>query len=208
MSKGSRNFVNIGYSSRLPYDECAYDDKLYESVGPLKYQLNPDKIYNCDACLSTLGPRSGFMGFGVSTPVKNQPALSQNGQMVDIESILSNRNVPASKCRKNELNPINVTKFPVKHPRVCNSFINPLSSRLSYPPATYRDAGINRFYNLNKNPQANIYWDTATNTSLELKDNYHGTIPDIWAAYPSLPKPMRGKQKCTSITACPVPEWD
>jgi hypothetical protein len=204
MSKGIKNYVNFGYSSRLPYDGCAYDDRLHESTGPLKYVLDPNRIYNCDACLSTLGPRSGNQGYGVSMPTPNKPAVSQDGNMVDIESILSNRNVPSSRCRKNGLNPIDVTKFKVIDPKVCNSFLNPLSSRLTNPPATYRDAGINRFYNLNKNPQLNIYWDAASNSVLEATDNFNGFIPQIWADYPSLPQPIKGKNTCQRGKNCPI----
>jgi len=184
----SKNLVNIGHSSRLPYDECAYPDKLAESVGPMEYRLNPNRIYNCNACLSTLGPRSGYMGYGDSLVVPNEPAVAQNGKMVDVESILSNRNVPLSRCRKDQINPIDVTKFPVQHARVCGDYLNPMASRLSYPPATYRDLGVNRFYNLVKNPQVFIYQDTATNTTLQLKDNFVNQIPEIWADYPSFPQ--------------------
>lgn len=202
MSFGSRNLVNIGYSSRLPYDNCAYPDKLYESVGPLKYRLNTNNIYNCDSCLSTLGPRSSYMGYGDSLPVGNIPAPSQSSKVVDIESILTNRNVPTSKCRRNEVNPIDVTKIPLKNATICNDFLNPMSSRLSYPPATYRDMGINRFYNLNKNPQVNIFWDTAINTSLEIKDNFRGYIPALWSSYPTLPQELKGRGECRDVREC------
>lgn len=201
----TKNLVNIGHSSRLPYDECAYDDRLVESVGPLQYRMNTNRILNCDACLSTLGPRSGFMGYGVSMPVGNKAAVAQSGQIVDTESILSNRNVPKSKCRKNDSNPIDVTKFPVKHPRICNDYLNSMSSRLSYPAATYRDSGLNRFYNLNKNPQVNIYWDAAVNSTLEAKDNFIDVIPEMWSSYPSNPHAVKGMQPCRGYQ-CPSPK--
>jgi hypothetical protein len=187
LDKGYRNPVNIGYSSRLPYDDCAYEDRLFESTGPLKYRLNTDQNFNCNACLPTFGPRSSVMGFGVSLPVKNHPGLSQDKSIIDIESLLSNRNVSKSRCRRNELNPIDVTKFKLINPIICNDFLNPIASRLSYPPATYRDLGVNRFYNLNKNAQVNIYWDTAVNSVLEAKDNFAEEIPGIWSPNPSIP---------------------
>ena len=82
---------NIGHSSRLPYDRCAYSDSLQESVGPLLYNLDPTQINNCNACLSVFGPRtsSGPRSYGVSTTVGHVTAPSQ--QLVDVESILSNR---------------------------------------------------------------------------------------------------------------------
>jgi hypothetical protein len=39
-----------------------------------------------------------------------------------------------------------------------------------------RGAPINRFFDLHRDPQANIFYDYATNTSLEAKDNF---VPDL-----------------------------
>lgn len=194
--------MNIGHSSRLIYDNCAYEDRLQESTSPLLYKLNPNQIYNCDSCLSTLGPRtSQNVGIGVSTSVGFPVATSQ--ALVDVESILSNRNVPLNKCKSGEVNPIDVTKFPLVNARICNETLNPLSSRLSFPAYNYRDVAIDRFYNLPKNPQINIYWDTATNTKLESKDNFVFRVPNVQVRDGVLPKEYRGTPgkcqiKCTS----------
>ena len=195
----------FGYSARLGYDgDCSYEDKLAESTGPLQYLMDTNRIYNCDACLSTLGPRSGLMGFGVITPVDNRPALSQASELVNIESLLSNRNVKKSKCKRDGSNPIDVTKFAVKNPRVCNDYLNPMASKLSYPAANYRDVGINRFYNLPKNPQNinTIYWPIEENTTLQTKDNFFGEIPERWDQIKSLPKPLNGRpmKKAIKVT--------
>lgn len=190
----------IGYSSRLSYDgDCAYEDKVKESTGPLQYMLDSNRIHNCNSCLSTFGPRSGYMGYGVSTPIENMPALAQQPELVNIESLLSNRNVKKSKCKKDGVNPVDVTKYPLKHPRICNDYMNPMSSRLSYPAANYRDTGINRFYNLRKNPQVNIFWDSSTNTRLEAKDNFLGEIHESWDIKPSLPKALEGSPRPRTI---------
>lgn len=192
--------VNIGHSTRLSYDDCAYDDKLVESVGPLQYRMDANRIYNCDACFAPFGPRSEY---GVSMPIDNEPAVSQASDLVNIESILTNRNLLNSRCKKNEINPIDVTQFKLKNPRVCKQFINPLSSRLSDPSANYRDLSINRFYDLNKNPQANIFWDFAANTSLEAKDNYVSDIPRPWCNMRSLPKSRAGCPRETTLKIKP-----
>lgn len=195
---------NFGYSTRLSYDETTYNDRLEESVAPLEYRLNTNRIYNCDSCSSSLGPRPSKQGYENSLPVANQAAVSQTPEMVNIESILTNRNVPASKNKKNTVNPIDVTQISVNNPRMCNDFLNPLSSRLTYPAATYRDMGINRFYDLNKNPQANIFYDFAENTKLEAIDNYIPTIPKVWSSSMSLPHELRGKPKCKQVKICPT----
>ena len=49
--------LNIGHSSRLGYDDRTYADKIYESTSVMDYRLNPDQMYNCDNCLSTLNGR-------------------------------------------------------------------------------------------------------------------------------------------------------
>lgn len=169
--------MNIGHSSRLPYDVCAYEDRLMESVSPLSYKLDTNQIKHCDDCLSILGPRSSLMGNGVSSYVGHPAAVSQ--QLVDVESILSNRNVKQSKCKTGKVNDINVTKFGVQHMRICNDQLDPQSSRLSYPAANYRDMAINRFYNLDRNPQENIFWNFEVNSSLESKDNFKFKIPKL-----------------------------
>jgi hypothetical protein len=182
--------MNIGHSSKLQYDPQAYSDKLAESVGPLQYRIEPNSVYNCQGCLSTFGPRSSYNGYGVSTTVGHKIAPRQ--EMVDVESVLSNRNVKASRTRAGEINHVDVLRFKLQHPTICNSYLDPESSRLEYPAATYRDMGINRFYDLNKDPQANIFYDFATNTSLEEKDNYRPALSKVMLDK-SLPQEFKGE---------------
>lgn len=184
--------LNIGHSSRLGYDKCAYSDRLEESVGPIGYRLDPNWQENCSQCLSTLGPRSSHMGHGVSSAVGHPIATSQ--KLVDVESVLTNRNLKTTKCRRDGVNPINVTKFGVKHTRICNDYLNPLSSRMTYPAANYRDMAINRFYNLDRNPQANVFYDFAVDTKLEAKDNFIVEIPKLWPDF-SRPESIPGINK-------------
>lgn len=183
----------IGYFSRLGYDQdCSYRDKVAESTGPLEYMLDTNKIYNCNSCQSTFGPRGTY---GDALPEFSPAALSQAPEVVNIESILTNRNVKLSKCRRDGTNPIDVTKMKLKNTRVCNDYLSPESSRLSYPAANYRDVGINRFYNLPKNPQEPIYWPDYENTTLQLKDNFFDRIPEIWSNVPSLPSAVPGRRR-------------
>lgn len=101
---------------------------------------------------------------------------------------MSNRNVIASKCKDGKVNDIDVTKFNLQHARVCNDFLDSVSSRLTNPPENYRGMSINRFYDLPKNPQANIFYDFAVNTKLEAKDNYRERVPALIKYDPALPK--------------------
>jgi len=192
--------IFIGHSSRLGYDINTYDDYLSESVSPLLYKLNPNQVNNCNSCLSVFGPRSSIAGNskGVSTLVGDVTIPSQ--ELVDLESILSNRNVIASKCKDGKVNDIDVTKFSLQHARVCNDFLDGISSRLTNPSDNYRGMSINRFYDLPKNPQANIFYDFAVNTKLEAKDNYRERVPSLIKFDPALPREFT---KNTTVGQCP-----
>lgn len=196
--------MNIGYSSRLGYDKCAYEDKLQESTNPLSYRLYPGYVQNCDSCLSTLGPRAGHNGVGVSTPIGHPLATAQH--LTDVESILSNRNMRASKCKKYGSNTVDLNKMALKHAPICNDYLNSDPTHLSHPSYNYRELAINRFYNLPRPAQANIFWDFATNTRLEAKDNFNPVIPHITEVDAVQPRELKGKAKrckynCTSF--CP-----
>jgi len=163
-----------GHFSNPKYDKCAYPEDLYESTAPYAYIMNSDRIHNCNGCLTTFGPRGSFLGAGVSSPTGDVIAAAQ--QNVDIDSIMSNRNVPLSKCKKGKVNPINVTRIKTKNLPVCNDYLDAQQTRMTDPAMFYRGVAINRFYDLNKDPQANIFYDWSVNTSLEAKDNF---IPDL-----------------------------
>lgn len=185
--------VFIGHSSRPIYDKCYLSDRLSESVAPLQYKLNPTQYQNCNACLSVFGPRGGKgpNSYGVSTTVGNTNAPAQ--QLADVESILSNRNVLLSKCKDGKVNDVDVTKFTLQHARICNDFLDPVSSRLTNPPQNYRGMSINRFHDLPKNPQANIFYDFAINSKLEAKDNYKERVPRLMHSDPALPSEIKGR---------------
>lgn len=183
--------INFGHSSRLGYDKCYYDDYLSESVSPLLYKMNPNSISNCNRCLSVFGPRAGHNGYGNSTFGGESAAPAQD--YVDVESVLSNRNVIASKCKDGKVNDIDVTQFKLQHARTCNDFLDPISTHLTNPSANYRGMSINRFFNLPKNPQANIFWDFSVNTQLEAKDNYRERIPRLMTDDLSLPQELKGR---------------
>ena len=197
--------MNIGSSTRLIYDKCAYEDRLQESTGPLMYTLDPNRIKNCNECLSLYGPRSSKKGFGVSIATPFGVAPAQDA--VDVESILTNRNVLASKCKDGKVNDINVNNFRLQHARLCGDFLDPLASRQTNPAANYRGMSINRFFDLPKNPQADIFWNFAVNTTLEAKDNYREKIPKMISPDPLFPRTIIGRRRPCSIhctNKCPT----
>ncbi len=194
--------MNIGHSSRIPYDECYYPSRLYISTGPMGYYLDPNKIKNNNECLSTFGPRGSHNSFGVSTALKNInmfPAPAQ--QLVDVESILHNINVKMSKCRENMLNPIGVRqvasykydqcnahelpeKSEIIHPQgirgtTREEFLDPEYTHLSAPPFDYKEIAMNTFYDQYLNSMSNIWYPFEKNTRLEAKDGYIIQIPNV-----------------------------
>ena len=144
--------------------------------------------------MSTLGPRSSHMGHGVSTVKDIKYAEAQD--LVDLDSVLSNRNVKTSKCKRGKVNHADLSQYELRNARLCGNTLNPENTRLSHPAANYRDMNVNRFYNLIHDPQEQIFWDFATNTKLEAKDNYRPDFPQVW---PDLagPKPVpKSYEKC------------
>lgn len=180
MSYATNSGPMIGHSSRLPYDNCAYPDQLKESTDPLSYRLNENYIHNCNRCLNTngAGPRTSGMGFGDSTLKKVGPAPFND--LIDVDSITSNRNVKISKCKRGKINPINLTKRKMHDYDLCGNYTHPEFTKLSHPPSNYRDISVNRFFNLHHDPQENIFYDMRHNSRLEAKDNWVPDIPEQW----------------------------
>lgn len=184
--------VNYGHSTRLPYDKCAYADRLSESTNPILYKLDPNQISSCNSCLSVFGPRAGHNGVGDSL-AGNISSVAPAQAVVDVESILTNRNVIAGKCKDSKVNDINVNNFTLQHARICNDFLDPLATHLTNPPQNYRSMNINRFYNLHKPAQSNIFYDWQINSRLEAKDNYREHIPKLYSYDGCLPQEVRDK---------------
>lgn len=162
--------MNFGYFSRLSYDKGAYEDKLFESTYGLGYKTNIDQIYNKDGCFYDNGPNTSFMGVGISSPIGNVPAQAQ--KLIDVDSLMSNRNVKRSKLKKGRVNDIDINKFEYKHFPNCKKSMETIQSRMELPAMMYRDIGIDRFYDLPRNPQKNIFWDFSVESRNDAKDKY------------------------------------
>jgi hypothetical protein len=198
--------MNIGNFNRLSYDNCAYEDRIQKSTDPLNYRLSVDQIYNSDRCNSIYGPRNST--YGCSTIGSPGYAVSQN--MVDVESVLTNRNVKASKSRSSDrVNPINPTIMKGTHAQICGNKLNPEYTRLSFSSKNYKGMSVNRFYDTIHDPQANIFYDFARNTTLESKDNFIPQISQPWNQSAALPVVAETgyktcKMNCSSDTSCPT----
>ena len=182
---------NYGRSDLLNYDPQTIKDDIEQSTAPLMSVLDPNRVKNCEQCLSLNGPRASNNGWGDSIPIPN-PGVAPAQQLVDIDSIMSNRNVKATNSKRGKVNDIDVFKFKTYDSTLCNKDLDPLSSILTYPKQLYREMSINRFYDLNLNPQVNIYYDSAQNSQLEASDNYDLPYPYSFNMS-ALPKPIEGE---------------
>jgi hypothetical protein len=189
--------MNIGNSGSLVNDQCAYDDKLTESVTPLNYNLDPVQISNCKSCLSVFGPRGNHGVSSVSGKV-----VAPRQAAVDVESILSNRNMKTSKCKRGFVNPVDVSKFDIKDADLCDNYLDQVSSRLTNPLAQYRGMSVNRFYDLHRDPQRTIFFDSAVNTQLEAKDGFVSNIPESFGGSVLPPIPKKSDRKCRYSYSC------
>ena len=158
--------VNIGISSRLMYDTPYTNDRIMESTQPIQSVMDPNRIKNCNECSSLFGPRSSHNGYGNNLAVEF-PTLTPSQDLVDMESISSNRNVKHTKDKKGHVNPVNVLNYKTYDVKYCDRGLDPLSSIATYPKSLYREMAINRFYNVGIQPQLNIYWNGSANTQLE-----------------------------------------
>jgi len=203
---------NFGNSSRLQYDPSYIFDNEEQSVAPLASVLDPNRVKNCNQCLSLNGPRASHNGWGDSLPLAN-PGLTPAQQLTDIDSIMSNRNVKMSRDKNGGLNPVDLNKFKLYDSVTCNKTLDPLSSLLTAPKQLNRETSINRFYDLNINPQKNIYWSWTTNSQLEARDNYQTPYPyfideDTDYTLPQVKDYTPGSVSPHYNVGCSVPVYD
>jgi hypothetical protein len=79
--------MNQGSSNRLPYDDCAYAQRLHDSTTPYQYRTYVGAYENCDKCK--------FDKFW-------RPF---DAEIVDVESELKNISRPLSSCASLKYNP-------------------------------------------------------------------------------------------------------
>jgi hypothetical protein len=185
---------NYGYSSNLSYDPAFINDDIKQSTAPLMSILDPNRVKNCNQCLSLNGPRASHNGWGNSIPIAN-PSITPAQDLIDIDSIMSNRNVKQDRSKKGHVNMVDVFKFKTFDAKLCDRGLDPLNSTLTYPKQLYREMSINRFYDQNINSQVNIYYNWGINSQLEAKDNYDYPYPYFVNMDESLPKPLKGKSR-------------
>jgi hypothetical protein len=180
--------MNIGSSNRLLYDPSTYSDRLSESTAPLMYNMDIHANVNCNTCIpQKTNLRS--TGYIINNDFPN---------VIDTESILTNRNMIASKSRMAEVNTFDIDSLAKKQAGMgmCNDKIIPIQTHLEMPPYGTRELLTDRFIDLPKNPQINIFWDFAINTQLEAKDNFVQKKQKMIDPYLALPPRKKSNYFC------------
>jgi hypothetical protein len=179
--------MNIGSSNRLSYDPDTYSDRVQESTAPLMYNMDINANVNCNVCIPQ------------KTTLKSTGFLLNNNfpNLIDTETVLTNRNMVASNSRMGEMNTYDMSKLKKDNPQnLCPDQYIPIQSRFEMPPVTSKDVLVDRFIDLPKNPQQNLFWNFAVNTQLEAKDNYIPRKQKLVDPYLALPTKKPSNYGC------------
>lgn len=192
---------NYGNSSRSKYDSSYYYDSVEQMTKPGEIIMDPTKYNNCSKCFTGNGPRGNW---GVSL-AEQKPSVTPLQDMAELEGIMKNLNVKHSRDKKGKVNPINVLKYNTYNQPECNKTLDPISSLLVRPRALDREIAINRFIDLNNNPQQPIFWNFAENTTLTAKDNY---VPQKPYQMPDDIQPKRSNEPFKSYSKSDYPHYN
>ena len=124
-----------GHFSRLVYDQCFINEETKQSTKPGDYRLYDGQVDNGSSCHSVFGPRSNRVGNSVEVDKGTNFA-----DRAELESALSNRDVPASRCQKNRTldDKQKTIAKDLSRGVYCDKFLNPTNSRLDKPIDDFR----------------------------------------------------------------------
>lgn len=182
-------------STRKRYDECSTNLFYKQSTDPLSYRLSPHFANNCNKCYSDYGPRGQKMDVSVIT----------NQNLIDVDSLLTNRTKVASDCKDGLVTDIKFENHKKYALPKCTNFLDNNSTRLTHPIHNYRGMTIEWAFQpkvSGRDDQCNIFWDFAENTRLTAKDNYRPDIPvpmDQYGGYPR--EKVKREKECFSYCA-------
>ena len=166
--------------TRLKYDNNSYQEQLERSIFPGSYQLNTP--YNdCNDC-DKIMPNDPFVRF--QNYGQNSCSMKK---AIDDNSELYGLNYKNSKCNKDAYKPNSYisTGCSVKTSEDIRNCSTPTEScRLSNPPCTLKETGINRYDPLCWNPQERAiesFDRIGINYRMVAKDNHITLIeqPDV-----------------------------
>lgn len=186
--------------SRLPYDKCAYSQKIKRSVTPGDYRLYSGFGENCKKCLPLNAPINSNNGASSVRPLDS----NNFGVVVNAESHLTNRNIPHSECNENSTDSKH-KEMKVHHKPLCAKAVATVDTRFTHPVDTYRGMSLTNFHmtpHLHVNPQNNVQCDShreGFHTRVWVKDNYQIPKQTKWddgSSLPPKPKEAPKQPKC------------
>ena len=182
--------------SRIKYDDCATKLKTEREVAPGNYRLFPGFVENCQQCFSEFGPVGSKADV---SSAKNSCSLDWSG-MAQVESDLTNRNIPLTDCNENATN-TTYNKNPVYNKTACTPLLNSEDTRFSNPIQAYRSMSLTDYQLqpfLYSNPQCHVQDDRiGLNSRNKAKDTYTLTMPNIVDQGNVFPKEIVPRQMCT-----------
>lgn len=186
------NFSPGQYWTRGKYDKEYLNVDLRQSMRPLEFSLDPNYSERCDRCLPT---EVGWLG-------KQGVSYDSHRPMVDTESDLWNIGRPLSKdvhryhptCIKGDcigvMNDCDKCQPALSHFPLCGMKYE--STRLSNPPFTLKETGVNRFQPICLDPQDRTRWEhpgeVGINYRMVVKDNHVPCMPHPMDQTLALPK--------------------
>jgi len=171
---------------------CQYKQSINESTAVGNYMLGTPST-SCE------------YKYPKPTSIRLQKAgnsINRSMPLVDIDSKLKNRNIPASKCNLETFTDLSNN---LTHWEDC--FPETLESRTSNPASNLRGTGFDRWEYLCFNPQkkATIPFSNNISNRIVAKDNHKPCIPKLIDNTKSLPNYIN-KLPCTNtISVCTYP---
>jgi len=173
---------------RLRYDQCYIDEETKQSIQPGEYKLYYGQNQHNNKCNSLDGPRND------RSSNSSENAKANLGERAELESLLSNRDMPASKCTSGNTldDKRRAISRGLKHNVMCDDFLNANHSRLNEPIDNFRglstinlqldfpitDPQNNVFdgHNVTALENQNINSRFGSSTRLESKDEYRKNL--------------------------------
>ncbi len=168
-----------GHFSRVIYDDCAFCESVKISTNPGKYKLYGGQVEHHRPCAAPTGPRNNRTG------VSSEVNLGNFAERAEIESLLTDRNYPISLCTKGrtlaEKNAKLQASSLLQDNPVCDLFLQPEDTRLTYPADTLKGIYIDRYEYPIRDPQSGVYYGSdpttdrhrfGSSTRLFVRDNY------------------------------------
>jgi hypothetical protein len=176
--------------TRIQYDNCAYAEKINNSQKSMYYKLYNGQSEQCKPCVASYGPRNNRLHHSSEITTVSRETPLDLGLITEVESLLSNRSYPNSRCmttrtleeKQNKLKNIKMGLTPVE----CDTLLRSSDTRLDLPVDNFRGIYVDRWEYPIINPVNWVYeWSEkegniqiGRNTKLGVRDMYKTQLPN------------------------------